>query len=109
MLLDDAIMADGEAQASTFASRLRCEEGIEHLFLHLKGDTSPVIADRDLHSIAEAFCRRLEGRLITTITDSLHFSLHRSMKAIGNHVQEHTCNLLREDINLASRGIKGAF
>jgi hypothetical protein len=48
------------------------------------------------------------GRLIT-ITDSLHLSLHRSMKAIGNHVQEHTRNLLREDIDLTSKGIKRAF
>ena len=63
MLLDSDVVTNGEAKASTFASRLRCEEGIEHLFPDLGRNAVAIVTDRDLYSIADVLCGRPKGRL----------------------------------------------
>ena len=63
MLLDNDVVADGKAKASAFSTRLGREERIEHLFFHVRRNTSTVIADPDFHTIAEIFGRGSKGRL----------------------------------------------
>jgi len=57
MLLDNDVVTDRETEAGAFPGGLGREEGIEHLLLHLGWNTSAVIANSDLDSLAEA-CRR---------------------------------------------------
>jgi hypothetical protein len=47
MLLDDDVVADGEAQPGTFAGRFRREERVEHLFFHVRWNTGAIVADPD--------------------------------------------------------------
>ena len=65
MLLDNDVMADGEAQPGAFASRLGCKEGIEHLLLHLGRNTGAVVANPDLDAISQIFSQRGKLRLIS--------------------------------------------
>ena len=81
MLLDDDIVTDREAEAGALAGRLRREEGVEHLFLDLGRNAVAIVADRDLHSIAEVLCRCPNGRLKAIAVD-LALSLRRGIKAI---------------------------
>ena len=53
MLLDDDIMADGQAKAGAFSGRLGREERIEHLLLHLGRDAGAVVANPDFHTVAK--------------------------------------------------------
>ena len=57
MLLDDDVVADGEAKAGALSGRFGREERIEHLFFHVRRNTRAVIADPDFHTIAEVFGR----------------------------------------------------
>ncbi|MCY1241640.1 hypothetical protein D9M72_545520 [compost metagenome] len=65
MLLDDDVMAERQAEASPLASRLGCEERIEHLLPHLWRDSDAVVADSDLNAVSEVPGHRRERRLIT--------------------------------------------
>src|SRR5262245_2620745 len=64
MLLDDDVVADGEAKAGALSSRFGREERIENLFLHARRDSSAVIANPNLHTIAKIFGRGSESRLV---------------------------------------------
>jgi hypothetical protein len=64
MLLDDDVVADGEAKAGAFSRRLGREERVEHLFLHVRRDAGTVIAYPNFYTIAKVFGRRREGRLV---------------------------------------------
>src|SRR5262245_27689391 len=66
VLLDDDVVTDGKAEAGAFASRFGGEEGIEHLFFHIRRNTGAVVADRDFHTIAKILCRCSDGRLGAT-------------------------------------------
>ena len=57
MLLDDDVVADGEAKASAFSGRLGREEWVEHLFFHIRRNAGAVVADLDFHTIAKIFGR----------------------------------------------------
>src|SRR6516225_9008807 len=56
MLLHDDVVSDGQAKASTLASRFCCEEGIEHLFPYFERNAKAVVANPDLNLFAEIFC-----------------------------------------------------
>ena len=64
MLLDDDVVADGQAKPGAFSGRLGREERIEHLLLHLGRNAGAVVADPDLHAVAEVFGRGSKGRLV---------------------------------------------
>jgi len=53
MLLGHDVVADREAKAGSLASRLGREERLEQLVLDLRRDTNAVVADADLHCLAE--------------------------------------------------------
>src|SRR6516165_10552031 len=106
MLLHDDVVSDGEAKASAFPGRLGREEGIEHLFLHLRRNADAVVANRDLYAIAEALRRRRESRLIAIATILL-FAFGRRIEAVGDQVQESPRDLLRKYIDLTGGRIEG--
>ena len=54
MLLDDDVVADGEAKAGPFSGRLGREEGAEHLVPNLRRNTRSVVPNFDFHSVAKA-------------------------------------------------------
>jgi hypothetical protein len=64
MLLDDDVVTDGQAKSSPFSGRLGREERIEDLLLHLGWNAGAVVADPDLHAVAEVLYRRNRYRAI---------------------------------------------
>ena len=46
MLLDDDVVTNGQAEPGPFTGRLGRKERVEQLFLHLRRDTSAVVAYR---------------------------------------------------------------
>ena len=66
MLLNNDVVADGEAKAGAFSRRLSCEERLEHLFFHLRRHTGAVVADSDFHTISEVFGPGRKSRLVVT-------------------------------------------
>src|SRR5437016_12595696 len=81
MLLDDDVVADGEAEARAFAGGLRRKERIEHLFLHVRRDAGAVIANPDFHTIAKAFGNSSYGRL-EVASICFRFALGRGIETI---------------------------
>src|SRR5262245_19186322 len=81
MLLDDDVVADGEAEAGAFSRRLGREERIEHLFFNVRGDTGAVIADPDFHAITKVFGRSRESRLVV-VAVCIRSALGRCIKAV---------------------------
>ena len=83
MLLDNDVVADGEAKAGAFAGGLGCEERVEHLFLHLRWDAGAIVANGDFHLITEVLGRGRKGGLIVPAI-RFCFALGRRIKAIGD-------------------------
>src|SRR6516164_1771711 len=106
MLLDDDVVSDGEAEASSLSGRLCREEGIEHLFPYLGWNAGAVVTHSDLNFIAKVLCRRHQGWL-TAFAVVLLFALGRRIEAIGDQFQESPCDLLRAHIDLTGGWIKG--
>jgi transposase len=63
MLLDNDVVTDREAEPGAFPGGLGREEGIEHLVFYLGRNAGAVVANPDLHPVAEIFCRRSKGWL----------------------------------------------
>ena len=61
MLLDNNVMADGEAKTGAFSRGFGREEGVEHLFFYVRRHTGAVVANSDFHTIAKVFCRGRES------------------------------------------------
>ena len=57
VLLDDDIVADGEAESGAFSGRFGRKERIKHLVLNVRRNTCSVIPDRDFHPVAKVFGR----------------------------------------------------
>src|SRR5262249_53563566 len=108
MLLDNNVVADGEAKTSAFSGRLRCEEWVEHLFFYVRRNTDPVIANSNFDTIAKILGRGHQSRLIVAII-GLCFALDRSIEAICNQIKKSTPDVLRENVCPAGRRIKGLF
>src|SRR5262245_49382650 len=58
MLFHDNVVSDGQAKPGALSWRLRCEEGIEHLFPNFMRNAAAVVANSDIDFVAEALCRR---------------------------------------------------
>src|SRR5262245_60044779 len=105
MLLDEDVVADGEAKAGSFSCGFCREEGIEHLLFHLGRNTVAVIANPDFHAIAKALGRGSEGwHVVASIRFRL--ALDRSIEAVRDQVQKRPRDVLRVKISLACRRIK---
>ena len=106
MLLDDDIVAQRQAEASAFAGRLGGEEWIEHFFLHLGWDAGAIVANPDLHAVAETLGRCRKRRLVV-VTLGLGLAFRRRVKAVGNQVEQHPGDLLRDTDRLARQPDRG--
>ena len=95
MLLDHDVVAEREAEPGAFAGGLGGEERIEHFRLHLVGNAGAVVADGDLDAIAEVARRGGDRRLVGAVRFAL-LALRRRVEAVGNQVQQHPCDLLRD-------------
>src|SRR5262249_11089949 len=105
MLLDDDVMADRKTKPRPFASRLCCEERIEHPFFHFRQNSVAIVSNPDFDAVAEIFCRCRQRRLIA-ISPIQRLALCCSIKAIRNEVEEDARNLLWIEIGLAGSRIK---
>src|SRR5262245_56690856 len=101
MLLDDDVVTDGEPKPGSFSGRLRGEERVEHLLLHVRWDTRAVIPDPDFHSIAKASGRGHKGWFIA-IAISFGSTLCCRIKAVRDQIEKHPRNILRKYIGLPS-------
>src|SRR5215467_8608881 len=99
-------MTNGEAKPGAFSRGFRREEGIEHLFFHFRWNTSAVITDSDFHTIAKALGRGSKG---WHVISPIRFRLApgRCIKAVRDQVQKCPRDVLREQVRLACRLIKG--
>src|SRR4029450_1362128 len=107
MLLHNDVVTDREPEPGSFSGRLRCEERVEHLFLYFRWNTGAVVPNPDFHTIAQASCRGHQGWLIA-IAFSPGFTLGRSVKSVGDQIEQNPCDVLREDISFAGGGGEGA-
>jgi hypothetical protein len=64
VLLDDDVVADGEAKSRAFPGRFGREERVEHLFFHVRRDAGAVIANPDFNLITEVLCGGRKSRLV---------------------------------------------
>src|SRR5262249_24680085 len=106
MLLDDDVVADGEAKAGAFSGRFGGEERVEHLFFHVRRNTSAVIAHPDFHAIAKVFGRGRERRLVA-VPIGLRPAPGRRIEAVCNQIKESPPDVLWEDIYPTGGRIKG--
>src|SRR5215471_13223718 len=104
MLLDDDVVANGKAKARALSGGLGREEWVEHLFLHVGRDAGAVVADRDFDSITEVSSDCRESGLIATAV-SLRPAFGRSVKTIGNQIEQNPRDVLRKDIGLTGSRI----
>src|SRR5262245_334475 len=106
MLLNDDVVADGEAKAGPLSCGFRREEGIEHLLLHLRWNTGAVVANPDFHTIAKTPGR---GNECWHVIAAIRFrpALDRRIEAVRGQVQKRPSDVLREQVNVACRRIKG--
>ena len=81
VLLDNDVVADGEAKTGAFSRRLGREERVEHLFFHVRRHTGAVVADSDFHTIAKVFGRGRESRLVVA-TIGLRSAPGRRIEAV---------------------------
>src|SRR5258706_15905205 len=65
VLFHDDVMAHRKAKPGPFTRRLRREERIEHLFLHLGRNAGAVVANADLHGVTEISRGCTEDRIKT--------------------------------------------
>ena len=105
MLLNNDIVADGEAKAGAFSRRLSCEERLEHFFFHLRRHTGAIVADSDFHTISKVFGPGRKRRLVVAII-SLCSAPGRSIEAVCNQIKKSPPDVLRENIYPTGRRIK---
>src|SRR5262245_20686966 len=101
MLLHNDVVTDGEPEPGSFSGRLRCEERVEHLLLHLGRNAGAVVTNPNFHTITKASCRGHQGWLIA-IAISLGSTLCCRIKAVRDQVQKHPSNILRKYVGLPS-------
>jgi hypothetical protein len=91
MLFDDDVVADGQAKSGALSGWFGREEGIEHLLLYVGRNAGAVVANPDLYAVAEVLRRSRKSRLIA-FAITLLFALGRRIEAVGDQVQESTCD-----------------
>ena len=100
VLLDDDVVTDGKAGASSLARGLSREAWIEHLFFHIRRNADAVVANTDFNAIAKTPRRGNKSRLISVAT-SLSFTFVCGIKSVRDQIQQSSRDLLREHVCLA--------
>src|SRR6516165_713800 len=108
MLLHDDVVTDGKAKPRAFSGRFSSEERGEQLLLYLWRNTRAVVADADLHPVAEAFGGDLEGGFIATVIE-LRFPLRRRIEPVRDQVQQNTGDILRKHVDFTGCRIEGSL
>ena len=107
MLFHDDVVAHRETKPSAFACRLGRKERIEHLFLYFGRNAGAVIANADLHGIAEIPGGRMEHRLKPWA--NLQLALVRRIESIRDQVQECAGDFLRKYVGRTRRLVEVAL
>ena len=94
MLLDDDVVANGEAETRAFSRWFGREERIENLFLHLRRNASAIVSDRNFDMITKVFGGGSKPRFMASIC--FRTALRCSEKAVGNKIQQSPRNVLWE-------------
>src|SRR5262245_52370724 len=81
VLFHDDVVANREPKSRALSGRLGCEERLEHLFLHVRSNTCPVIADSDFHMIAKVFGRGRESWIVVAAI-GLRSAFARSVESV---------------------------
>ena len=81
MLLDDDVVADGQAKPRALADGLGREERIEHLVLYLGRNAGAVVADPDFDAVAQVLGRGSKSGLVIAAI-CFRFALRRRIEAI---------------------------
>src|SRR5262249_42958555 len=81
MLLDDDVVADGEAKAGPFSCGFRGEERIEHLFFHVRRNAAAIVTDRYFDPVTEALGCGSEGWLVNA-SIGFRFALCRCVETV---------------------------
>src|SRR3974377_49189 len=105
MLLHDDVVTYGEAKPGSFSGRFSSEERGEQLLLHLWQNTCAIVADTDLHPVAEILGRRGQGRLVVGAI-TLGFSLGRRIEPVGDQVQQDPGDVLRKYVDFTGGRIE---
>src|SRR5215813_6064699 len=101
MLLDNDVVTDGQPESGAFSSGFRGEERVEHLFFHVRRNAAAVVANCYLDTIAQVLGRGSQSWLvIAAIAFGSAFS--RCIKAIGDQIKQSPCDVLWEDVGVAS-------
>jgi hypothetical protein len=108
MLLHNDVVTDGKTEPSSFPGRLGRKERVEQLFLNPMRNTGAIVAYADFDPVTEIFGSSRDHRRVVALI-CLRFTLRRSVKAVGNQVEQHPGNLLGEQISLTCGQIKGPF
>src|SRR5581483_761706 len=107
VLFHDDVIAHGEPEPGTLASRLGGEKGIEHLLPDFGRDSRAVVANADLNALAEVLCRGTERRLKTILARLI--ALGRGIEPVGNQIEKHPRDLLRIKLDRTGGGIEVAL
>src|SRR5262245_57632474 len=99
MLLNDYVVADREPEPGAFAGWLGGEERVEYFVPDLCRDAGAVVADSNLHLLAQATCGCRQSRLEAVA--SLVPAPGCGIEPIRDQVQEHASDLLWEHVDLA--------
>jgi hypothetical protein len=98
MLLDDDVMADGQAKPGPFPGGLRRKERVEQLLLDLGRYAGAVVADSYFHPVTEILGRGSE-RLLVVASIRFSLTLRRRIEAVRDQIQEYSRDPLRETVN----------
>jgi hypothetical protein len=93
MLLGHDVVADREAETRSLAGRFGREERLEQFVLDLRRDTNAVVADADLHGLAEIARRHLQRGLETRVA-SLLLAFGGGIKSVAEEVETDPVDVL---------------
>jgi len=102
MLLGHDVVADREAKPGPLAGRLGREERLEQFVFDLGKDTDAVVADADLHCLAEIARGHLQRRLETPVV-SLLLAFGGGIKSVAEEVETDPADVLRHKFNRGDR------
>src|SRR5262249_28698379 len=86
MLLGHDVVADREAETGPLAGRLGGEERLEQPVTQFGRDADAVVADADLHGVAEVPCRYPQGRFELLVA-SLFLAFGGGVEAVTDQVE----------------------
>jgi hypothetical protein len=100
-------VAEGQAEPSALASRLRREEWLEQLVLDLGRNADPIVADADFDRFAEIVCRHRQRRL--EVRRSAFTPFGSGVEPVVDQIDEDAADLLRRQFERGDIAVKPAL